>query len=242
MNKCFVVKKGFLGKSQLEKISQQPAREILMLLWAFMVLEASRGTGEVLEIDATNTLMPEILANKTKIPIAIVNLGFSLFLQLGMLEERDLNHPQIGNGFQKLLTGTPLEVLTTDELENLKNKYGQERLELVCTLIVETWKKNRKEIRNPGGYVNSLCVSLKIPNWYAEKTEKNKTETKTEPQSKRQNFWDALSEQDQKIYLQRAKNSIPASIIKDAPDDMLEAVAQQIAWNEHLFDWVREQK
>lgn len=239
MSECFVVKNCFLEEKRIETISQQPAREVLMLLWAFLVMETSRNNGDSLVIDETNIVLPETLAHTTKIPLEIIKLGLSLFIQMGMVEQRKIGQQPQNDGFKKVrasVSGTPLDKLTDTELETLEGKHGKERLETVCEIVAETWKKTKKDIHNPGGYINTLCGSLKIPSWYALKNE-----PKAESQSKLHSFWEALPEQDKKNYLQKAKTSIPASIIKDAPADMLEAVAQQIAWNEHLFDWVREQ-
>jgi len=243
----FVLKKSFLDKSNLEVISKQPAREILMLLWAFLVLEAGKKIGYFLEADEISQFTPETLADKTKIPQGIVKLGFSLFLQLGMIEQQGNEQQQEAKqqsetGFQKIrssLSGMPLDKLTDAELEVLERKHGSERLELVCEIAAETWKKTKKEIHSPGGYLNVLCGSIKIPVWYTVKGDKGDTEAGS--QSKLKDFWDALSEEDRKSYLLRAKNSMPESM-ENAPPEAIDAVAKQIiAWNEYLFDWVREQ-
>jgi len=234
-----------MNKTKLEVISKQPAREILMLLWAFLVLEAGKQTGDFLEADENNQLTPEMLADKTKIPLEIVKLGFSLFLQLGMMEQRDNNQQQEATqqpemGFQIIrssLPGTPFDKLTDTELEALERKHGRDRLKLVCEIVAETWKKTKKEIRNPGGYLNVLCGSIKIPDWYTLKGDKGDTESTS--QSKLEDFWAALPEKDRKDYLLRARNSMPESM-KNAPSEAIDAVAKGIAWNEHLFDWVRE--
>lgn len=224
----FVLTQCFMDKEKLETLSKQPARETLMLLWAFLVLEADEGF----------TL--EGIAEKSGIPREIVKLGCSCLLQIGMIEQQGSDQEQKGTpdgGPQKirgLLADTPLDKLTDNEIEVLIGKRGRERLELVCEIAAETWKRTKKEIRSPGGYLNVLCGSLKIPDWY---TPKNFTETR--PQSKLNDFWEALSEQERQNHLLRAKNSMPETM-KNAPPEAIEAVAKEIAWNEHLFDWVRE--
>jgi hypothetical protein len=233
MSDCFVMKKCFTEKSKLATISKQPAREILMLLWAFLILEADEGIGFPLEA----------IADKSGIPVEIVKLGFSLFLQLGMIEQRENNQQpaqdkQDNGPFQKirsLLAGTPLDKVTDSEIKELEEKYGKERLELVCEIAAEIWKRTKKEIRSPKGYLYVMCGSLKVPDWFTPKNE-----TGGRQQSKLDDFWESLSEQERQNHLLRAKNSMPESM-KNAPPEAIDAVAKQNAWNEHLFDWVREQ-
>ena len=73
-----------------------------------------------------------------------------------------------------LLSETPLSKISGQELRVLVKRHGFERLFQAADIAAETWRRNRKEKHNPGGYLHSLCLSLMVPEWYvpfAERTD-----------------------------------------------------------------------
>ncbi len=52
------------------------------------------------------------------------------------------------------------------ELQVLAQRHGQDLLQLAADIAAETWRREREEIHNPGGYLQSLCNALVIPGWY----------------------------------------------------------------------------
>lgn len=67
---------------------------------------------------------------------------------------------------RKLLSGTPLAVVSDRELEGLAGRHGYQRLLQVADVAAEICRRERREISNPAGYLQSLCSSLIVPVWY----------------------------------------------------------------------------
>jgi len=261
MEACFTLKNCFLDKSKLKVINTQPARETLMLLWAFVLMEAMIDESDDLSIDRSVWITPKALSARTDIPLEIVKLGFSLFLQLGIIEQmsgennkRTDDKEQERNGniislpeLRQFLLETPLDKISDRELLALGDKHGADRLAMACQIAAETWRRNKKEIRSPGGYLNVLCVSIKIPDWFTPASsiieDSRRTTDGQQARSKLQKLWESLSDQQQQNYLLKAKHSIPESI-RQSPlqPAMMDAIAREIAWNEHLFQWVKTLK
>ena len=65
-----------------------------------------------------------------------------------------------------VLDETPLNSVADRELQALAQRHGQNLLLLVADIAAETWRRERDEIRNPGGYLQTLCNALIIPGWY----------------------------------------------------------------------------
>jgi hypothetical protein len=51
----------------------------------------------------------------------------------------------------------PLSGITYLEIQALSARYGSEQLIKAADIAAETRRRERKEIRNPGGYLNALC-------------------------------------------------------------------------------------
>lgn len=66
----------------------------------------------------------------------------------------------------QLLAGTPLSSVKNHELDALAQRHGTKLLRLTADIAAETWRRDRGEISNPGGYLQSLCSALVIPGWY----------------------------------------------------------------------------
>lgn len=81
---------------------------------------------------------------------------------------------------RQLLSGTPLSGVSDLELKVLVRRHGIERISLICDVAAETWRRDQKEIRNPGGYLHSLCDSLVVPSWYEPPEERKAMAAKAE--------------------------------------------------------------
>lgn len=131
----------------------------------------------------------------------------------------------------QLLSGTPLEKISDLDIDILVKRYGVEKLLQAADVGAETWRRNREEIRNPGGYLNSLCGSINVPHWFVpyakrivqiKKAQRRQEDGKME-QSARQAeedaqeeavniLWSSLSRSQQEEYQERAIQSLPSCI------------------------------
>jgi len=130
-----------------------------------------------------------------------------------------------------LLAETPLVTISDQELQNLEKRHGSERLLQAIDIAAETWRRNPKERHNPGGYLNTLCTSLVVPEWYVpfsqrklmEKESQRKKEALEAEQAAltvkdeaetaaTMKLWDTLSDAQREGYLTKVRDSLPASI------------------------------
>jgi hypothetical protein len=70
------------------------------------------------------------------------------------------------NKIRLLLANTPLAAISDQELCGLEKRHGPEQLWQAADIAAETWRRNREDKHNPGGYLQSLCTSLVVPHWY----------------------------------------------------------------------------
>jgi hypothetical protein len=73
-----------------------------------------------------------------------------------------------------LLQNTPLSRISDHDLQDLQQRHGIERLLQAADIAAETWRRKREEPRNPGGYLQALCASLVVPEWYVPIAERQK--------------------------------------------------------------------
>jgi Helix-turn-helix domain len=146
-----------------------------------------------------------------------------------------------------LLSGTPLFEVSAPELLGLITRHGLERLSLVADVAAEIWRQERKEVRNPGGYLHSLCINLIIPSWYeprdlrkakAEATEERKRvakelaeQMKAEAEKvtqEKDDFWFSLTDADK----ERFRTEVTASMTPgfNWPAMAITALAKTLAW------------
>lgn len=145
------------------------------------------------------------------------------------------------------LSGTPLSEVSDPELQVLVRRHGLERMTLVGDVAAETWRKEPKDIRNPGGYLHSLCDSLFVPPWYqppeerkakaakaeelrvarkkAEEAEKAAMEKEVEA---KEVFWASLSNADRENFRTAALASLSPGM--NWPAVAITSVAKAIAW------------
>jgi hypothetical protein len=146
-----------------------------------------------------------------------------------------------------LLSGTPLKKISEKELKILAKRHGKDRVIQAADIAAEKSRRMRKEIKNPGGYLQTLCEDLVLPEWYEpphvrtakseaaaerkraenDKHEKLK-EAEAQESKKRDDYWHSLSEDDQKIFIENEKNSSPLS--KLIPEIGVVALAKSRAW------------
>lgn len=150
-----------------------------------------------------------------------------------------------------LLSGTPLSKISDQELNVLAQRHGLERLLLSADVAAETWRRNRDEKHNPGGYLHSLCASLSVPEWYvpfAERTaqaeaarhSKAKVEAEQaalnaqeEAQAMARNaLWESLPEEQREEYRSAAFVGMPTNIAEIVPPMTVTAMAKLLAWEE----------
>lgn len=145
-----------------------------------------------------------------------------------------------------LLSETTLSKISDQELQGLAKRHGFDRLLQASDVAAETWRRDREERHNPGGYLQSLCASLVMPNWYipygdrkaqAEASQQRKAEAEAkeagrkmqeEAQSAARNaLWAALSEEHQEKYLAAARDDLPEEL---KPPIAVLAMAKILAW------------
>ncbi len=147
-----------------------------------------------------------------------------------------------------LLAGTPLDGLADRELLALARRHGQQLLQLAADVAAETWRRDRGEIGNPGGYLQSLCSSLVIPGWYepaAERQakamvfrEKKRGDLQTLQREKkeadqqarrREDYWRSLTADERNRFLALVTSAYPNLQL---PAVAITATAKSLAWEQ----------
>ena len=147
-----------------------------------------------------------------------------------------------------LLSGTPLSKISEKELRVLIKRHGGKRVIEATDVAAETWRREHKEIRNPGGYLQALCEDLVVQEWYeplhvrADKAEAAAERKRTEHEKKaeleeaeareskeRDDYWHSLSEEDRQKHRDDFRASAP--FMQDLKDDFLDGLAKLTAWD-----------
>jgi hypothetical protein len=164
-------------------------------------------------------------------------------------QSRDENFEKTTTGkVHLLLSGTPLSKISVQELQRLEKRHGLEKLSQAADIAAETWRRNRQEKYNPGGYLNSLCSSLMLPDWYVPLSERtalaqalHERKTSIEVKKKAQKaheekqdsaknvLWESLSEDQRAEFRSAAHAGLPAGFL---PSMAVIAMAKQLAWEE----------
>ena len=148
-----------------------------------------------------------------------------------------------------LLRETPLSQVSDQDLHGLEQRHGIERLLQAADIAAETWRRNREDKQNPGGYLNALCTSLNIPDWYVPFSErlaqaKESLHRKEEIEAERialkaqektlavakNALWDSLSDEQREEYRTKVKADLPACI--EPSPSVTEITAKCLAWQE----------
>lgn len=146
-----------------------------------------------------------------------------------------------------LLSGTPLSEITVHEIQALSARHGSEQLIKAADIAAETCRRERKEIRNPGGYLNTLCGDLLIPSWYlppeeraararaaevrriaAIRREEERKSFEEKMATAKQELWSSLSEVERESYCTAARASVKVGI--QPPAAAVAAIAKSMAW------------
>ena len=148
---------------------------------------------------------------------------------------------------RSLLINTPLSRITDLELRSLAERHGGKQLVLAADIAAETWRRENKEIPNPGGYLQSLCSSLVVPSWYqspeerkakaeaaevrrltARKAQEDKKAEEEKEILAREAYWASISETDRDNFHLAAKESMnPGFELQGAA---IAAIAKTMAW------------
>lgn len=150
---------------------------------------------------------------------------------------------------RSLLSGTPFSVVSDNELVVLIKRHNSERVMQAADIAAESCKREHKEIRNPGGYLQALCEDLVVPQWYelphvrsanAEATaERKRAEARRKEEQlaaeereaqERDSHWISLSVEDRQKYRDEARESSP--LFQDLKDEHLDGIAKLNAWEQ----------
>ena len=161
-------------------------------------------------------------------------------------QEKNRGEKTTPDDIRLLLSGTPLSKISDQELQGLAKRHGSDRLLDAADVAAETWRRNREEMHNPGGYLHSLCSSLVVPDWYlpfseraaqAEAAKRRKAEAEAEQAAlkaeeeaqtaRRNELWESLSEEQRDEYRSAALSGLPAGIV---PSMGITAMAKLLAW------------
>jgi len=146
-----------------------------------------------------------------------------------------------------LLSGTPLSKISEKELVVLIKRHGSERVMQAADIAAEKWRRERKEIKNPGGYLQTFCVDLIVPEWYeppevrnarsedtaerkrieARKMEEQLAEEARKAQE-RDDYWCSLSDEERQKHREDFRATAP--FLQDLKDDFLDGLAKLNAW------------
>jgi len=80
--------------------------------------------------------------------------------------EEQSRKEQTTDAVRLFLQDTPLFRISDHDLQDLQQRHGNERLMQAADIAAETWHSKREDSRNPGGYLQALCASLVVPEWY----------------------------------------------------------------------------
>lgn len=161
--------------------------------------------------------------------------------------EPDLESEKQQRCIRLLLVKTPFEILDKTELEGLLSLHGFERVVQAADVAAETWRREQEEIRNPGGYLNTVCASLVVPSWYlspeerknralaaeerrliAIRAEEEKKAIADRVTNAKEDLWSTLSEVDRDGFRIAAKASINVGL--HVPAVAVTAIAKSMAW------------
>ncbi len=139
--------------------------------------------------------------------------------------EKELEEKQ--QTIRRLSAGTPFNRITDQEITCLIERFGSERVMQSADIATETWHRDKKNIKTPFGYLQKLCQSHTVPDWYESPEKRNamkeaaaerknieakklteQQEAEARESLERDTFWSSLSEVDRQKhrihYMRRA--------------------------------------
>ncbi|MHB8810990.1 MAG: phage replisome organizer N-terminal domain-containing protein [Desulfobulbaceae bacterium] len=159
--------------------------------------------------------------------------------------EENRNIKTTTDNIRILLSDTPLEKISEGELDGLAQRHGTERLLEAADIAAETWRRTSMEVHNPGGYLQSLCAALVVPEWYvphSERTRSPPADTKAEEDQRetdgleeaektaRDAVWASLPGTQQEEYLTRVSAKRPKGV--EYNQNTLLMLAKGRAWDD----------
>ena len=118
-------------------------------------------------------------------------------------------------------------------------------------IATETWHRDKKNIKTPFGYLQKLCQSHTVPDWYESPEKRNamkeaaaerkiieakklteQQEAEARESLERDTFWSSLSEVDRQKHRDEFKASTP--LFENFNSDILDALAKLTAWDNRL--------
>ncbi|MHB1350898.1 MAG: phage replisome organizer N-terminal domain-containing protein [Desulfobulbaceae bacterium] len=149
------------------------------------------------------------------------------------------------DNIRMLLCDTPLEKISDGELDGLAQRHSTERLLEAADIAAETWRRTAMEVHNPGGYLQSLCTGLVVPEWYVPHCERTRSpppgsqaeadQRETDGQEEaddtaRDAVWASLPETQQEEYVAMVNANRPKGI--EYSQHVLLTLAKGRAWDE----------
>ena len=151
------------------------------------------------------------------------------------------------NSVRLLLSETPLANISDQEVGVLLQRHSEERMLLAADVAAQTWRRDHAEIRNPGGYLNRLCETLVVPEWYVpleerhrqEQAAKRRCEMQTAEEAARKaaeeienkardRLWQSLSEEERLPFCAAARRECPAGV--ETSEEVVAILAKLKAW------------
>lgn len=146
------------------------------------------------------------------------------------------------------LQDTPLLKISDHDLRDLQQRHGIERLMQAADVAAETWRRKREDPRNPGGYLQALCTSLVVPEWYVPFAERQRRAKAMQQQqeaiasqqkaikaqeeavsTERDALWNGLAEEEREHFRSLALADLPVGV--NAAAGVVQILAKMKAWN-----------
>ena len=305
-----------LDHRKIKMIRKGPEGNTLFLLWLLMLTEAGKcNRGGYLMVSDNLAYTGDTLSMVTDIPLPIVQLGLSIFVELDVIDQQDgvlfiknwrkyqsedklearrakdrlrqerhrknerskiltLPPPDLSRDHhvrlsrdvtpenrqeqnreeqttetvRLLLQDTPLSRISDHDLQDLQQRHGIERLMQAADVAAETWRRKREDPRNPGGYLQALCASLVVPEWYVPFAERQKRAKAMQQQqetiasqqkaikaqeeaasAERDALWNGLAEEEREHFRSLALADLPGGV--NAAAGVVQILAKMKAWN-----------
>ena len=145
--------------------------------------------------------------------------------------EEQSRKEQTTDAVRQLLQDTPLLKISDHDLQDLQQRHGIERLMQAADVAAETWRRKREDPRNPGGYLQALCTSLVVPEWYVPFAERQRRAKAMHQQQEaiasqqeaikvqeetasieRNTLWSGLAEEEREHFRSLALADLPAGV------------------------------
>lgn len=172
--------------------------------------------------------------------------GMSRDVTLENREEKNREEQTTAESIRALLSGTPLYEISGQDLECLINRHGHHHLLKFADVSAETWRRNRKVIQNPGGYLQVICDEKRLPSWYEPQdvrkakqsltAERKRSDIRAEEEMiatemsearAKEEFWLAIPEDER----EKIRLSITEfSLLEITQPEIVETIAKSKAW------------